>query len=444
MERILPNFCIILFLLAGVFHLQAQVPQKFNYQAIARNANGAILPNQNIKARFSIRNGSGAGSIIFQETKSFTTNQFGLFTHQVGTGDSIQGNIAGVNWVSNSKFLQVEIDPAGGNNFTDLGAAELVSVPYALHAGNSGSVNGTVNYLAKFTPNGTTAGNSLVFDNGSQVLVGTTVVPSASPKFTVNQTGVGAAGYFNIGNAGSSSNALFAQTNGTGFALETGTGDVHITNDLGIGTTSPQSKLHISTNSASGIGAYIENTVAGNGASLGFIINSGGAVSVGGAGYSSINNELGIVSNNRDVALRASSGYIKINNGSGNVGVNTATPNSTLQVSGSLAVGVGSASSIGTSAGTGTLLTGTSTFILLNPVNANSYFRLPQASTCTGRMYILYNVGANTAILERTGTDTFIGATGSVGTVVAMPFNAIGKMAHLISDGNNWIVGFYN
>ncbi len=444
MERILPNFCIILFLLAGVFHSQAQVPQKFNYQAIARNANGAILPNQNIKARFSIRNGSGAGSIIFQETRSFTTNQFGLFTHQVGTGDSIQGNIAGVNWVSNSKFLQVEIDPAGGNNFTDLGAAELVSVPYALHAGNSGSINGTVNYLAKFTPNGTTAGNSLVFDNGSQVLVGTTVVPSASPKFTVNQTGVGAAGYFNIGNAGSSSNALFAQTNGTGFALETGTGNVHITNDLGIGTTSPQSKLHISTNSASGTGAYIENTVAGNGASLGFIVNSGGAVSVGGVGYSSINNELGIVSSNRDVALRANSGYIKINNGSGNVGVNTATPSSTLQISGSLAVGVGSASSIGTSAGTGTLLTGTSTFILLNPVNANSYFRLPQASTCAGRMYILYNVGANTAILERTGTDTFIGATGSVGTVVAMPFNAVGKMAHLISDGNNWIVGFYN
>ncbi len=444
MKNLSGTLFIVSCLMSTILCMQAQVPQKFNYQAVARNGAGTVLSNQNISARFSLRDQTSTGSVIYQETQNFTTNQFGLFTHQVGAGSTLQGMFSSINWGNGSKFLEVEIDPAGGSNYTSLGAAELVSVPYALHAGNSGSVNGTVNYLAKFTPNGTTAGNSIVFDNGSQVLVGTTVVPSASPKFTVNQTGVGAAGYFNIGNSGSSSNALFAQTNGTGFALETGTGNVHIANDLGIGTTSPQSKLHITTNSASGTGAYIENTVAGNGASLGFIINSGGAVSVGGVGYSSINNELGIVSNNRDVALRASSGYVKINNGSGNVGVNTATANSTLQVSGSLAVGVGSANSIGTSIGTGTLLTSTASFILLNPVNPNSYFRLPAASTCTGRMYVLYNVGANTAILERTGTDSFISATGSVGTVVAMPFNAVGKMAHLISDGTNWIVGFYN
>ncbi|MBP6730473.1 MAG: hypothetical protein KA149_00350 [Chitinophagales bacterium] len=381
MKNLLQILFIVSCFLANISCLFAQVPQKFNYQAVARNGAGTVLSNQNINARFSLRDQTSTGSILYQETQSFTTNEFGLFTHQVGAGSVMQGMFTGINWSNGSKFLQVEIDPAGGSNFISLGASELVSVPYALHAGNSASINGTVNYLAKFNPNGASLGNSSIYENGT---------------------------------------------------------------DVGIGTTSPQANLHISTNNASGTGAYIENTVVGNGASLGFLINSGGAVPVGGVGYSSINNEFGIVSSNRDVALRASSGYVKIDNGSGNVGVNTTTPNSTLQVSGSLAVGVGSASSIGTSIGTGTLLTGTASFILLNPVNPNSYFRLPAASTCTGRMYVLYNVGANAAILERTGTDSFISATGSVGTVVAMPFNAVGKMAHLISDGTNWIVGFYN
>ena len=40
----------------------AQAPQKFNYQAVARNAQGAVLANQSIKIRASILDGSANGA----------------------------------------------------------------------------------------------------------------------------------------------------------------------------------------------------------------------------------------------------------------------------------------------------------------------------------------------------------------------------------------------
>src|SRR5262249_44078518 len=45
--------------------------------------------------------------------------------------------VGGINWNSGAKFIQVEIDPDGGTAFISIGTAQLVSVPYALYAGNA-------------------------------------------------------------------------------------------------------------------------------------------------------------------------------------------------------------------------------------------------------------------------------------------------------------------
>ncbi len=112
----------------------AQAPQQMNYQAIVRDAGGHPLPaNDTVTVRFIIHNGSPSGGVAYQETTSCITNQFGLITHAIGSG----GNLATVGWGSGSMYLQVEIDPAGGNNFTDMGTTQLLSVPYALYAANS-------------------------------------------------------------------------------------------------------------------------------------------------------------------------------------------------------------------------------------------------------------------------------------------------------------------
>ena len=121
-----------------------QVPNQINYQGIARNSVGNVLPNKNISVRLSIHDGSSVGSIVYKELRNIKTSNFGLFSIAIGSPGavSVTGTIGSINWGSGAKFLQVEIDPAGGANFIDLGAAQLLSVPYALFSGNASTATG--------------------------------------------------------------------------------------------------------------------------------------------------------------------------------------------------------------------------------------------------------------------------------------------------------------
>jgi hypothetical protein len=112
----------------------SQAPQKFNYQAIARNNVGVELATQPIGIRVSIVDGSPNGTVLYQETHSKTTNQFGLFTLSVGAGNVITGSFSSISWGVGSKYIKTEIDPTGGINYIVAGSSELLSVPYALYA----------------------------------------------------------------------------------------------------------------------------------------------------------------------------------------------------------------------------------------------------------------------------------------------------------------------
>ena len=125
---------VFLFVLSFFSPAFSQAPQKLNYQAIVRDVAGnPIVGGTNITVRFNIHDGSPTGTVVFTETNTAVTNQFGLITQIIG-GTS---NLATVNWSNGAKYLQVEIDVAGGSSFTDMGTSQLLSVPYALYAGNS-------------------------------------------------------------------------------------------------------------------------------------------------------------------------------------------------------------------------------------------------------------------------------------------------------------------
>jgi Chaperone of endosialidase len=119
--------------------LNAQAPQKFNYQAIARDNNGVELPNITLGIQISILDGSPTGTLVYQETHLVPTNQFGLFTLEIGTGTVVAGTFANINWGSGSKYLKTELDITGGTNYTAAGTSELISVPYALYAAQAQS-----------------------------------------------------------------------------------------------------------------------------------------------------------------------------------------------------------------------------------------------------------------------------------------------------------------
>ncbi|MFN5380419.1 MAG: hypothetical protein ACK5CD_05545, partial [Bacteroidota bacterium] len=64
----------LLFTVVSSLVVLAQAPQKIAYQAVARNASGTVLPNQTVTLRFSLRNASSNGTIVYQETQTATTS----------------------------------------------------------------------------------------------------------------------------------------------------------------------------------------------------------------------------------------------------------------------------------------------------------------------------------------------------------------------------------
>jgi hypothetical protein len=113
----------------------AQIPQAFNYQGIARNNSGSPLVNTTISLRISILQGTLPGTEVYQENHTVLTNKVGVFSLEVGHGNTQIGQFDAIEWGADSHSIQIEMDPDGGTNFTLLGASPLLSVPYALYAG---------------------------------------------------------------------------------------------------------------------------------------------------------------------------------------------------------------------------------------------------------------------------------------------------------------------
>lgn len=129
----------ILFILTLNFKLLtlnsfAQVPGAFSYQAVVRNNSGEVIANQEVSFKISILQNFESGISIYTETHEVTTNTFGLANLKIGRGTVLSGNFSLINWGATNHFLKVEIDPAGGTGFTQMGAMQLLAVPYAFHA----------------------------------------------------------------------------------------------------------------------------------------------------------------------------------------------------------------------------------------------------------------------------------------------------------------------
>ncbi len=127
---------LIPFLLIPSF-LFAQVPQGIPYQAMIRNSDGSALMNTNVTVRFTLHQSTTTGAVEYQETQALVTNAFGLINAVFGQGIPVQGTFAAINWSNATKFIQVEAND--GNGYVDMGTQQMMSVPYAMYAAQSGS-----------------------------------------------------------------------------------------------------------------------------------------------------------------------------------------------------------------------------------------------------------------------------------------------------------------
>ena len=111
-------------------------PKGINYQGVARDSLGYPITNQSISIRLGILDSVSIGPEIYAETHSASTNNNGLFQITIGQGSPLFGAFNNIYWGINDKWLKIEMDISGGNNFHLIGLTQFLSVAYSFHSGN--------------------------------------------------------------------------------------------------------------------------------------------------------------------------------------------------------------------------------------------------------------------------------------------------------------------
>ena len=129
----LKSFFFLFFLIGALAF--AQAPEKFTYQSVIKNSSGYLLKNQEIGLRISILFNSSNGMSVYSEEHTVESNSNGLVTLIIGEGFTTDV-FSDIDWGNGEYYLKVEVDPEGGINYTMNQTSQLLSVPYALYAGN--------------------------------------------------------------------------------------------------------------------------------------------------------------------------------------------------------------------------------------------------------------------------------------------------------------------
>ena len=126
-------------------HAFAQNNKGINFQGIARDNNGYILPNKSINIRISIITDTSSSKIEYQEITPITTSVLGLFNIVVGATETNKivsaGPFENINWSKANKYLQIEIDTVGDLSFIYMGTQKINYVPYSFYADNVSAEN---------------------------------------------------------------------------------------------------------------------------------------------------------------------------------------------------------------------------------------------------------------------------------------------------------------
>ncbi len=351
------SFTLMFLVFTCLQALHAQAPTRFRYQAVARDQAGAVITGS-IDVRFSLREDDANGISRYTETHHAVTNAQGVLELTVGEGVLISGDLATVDWGHHQYWLKVDIKVPGAPDYTAMGAAQLLSVPYAMYASQSGASliagegiaidNGIIRNTGDLDPHNelqtlSLAGNQLSISDGNTVTLPTGTTYNAGNGISINGNTI------NASDPSATNEIQTLNLNGQELSLSNGGGSVTLpsanpawalngttlyytpaTHNVAMGSnTSPSAKLTVTGNGTDYAGLF-SNTNGATALSVSSATTGTGvsALSVGGrAGqFVSATGVGGYFSSGLGYALVTDAG---------NVGIGTLSPARKLHVSGS-------------------------------------------------------------------------------------------------------------
>lgn len=352
---------MFLSLILSMSGLNAQSsPSGISYQAIARDANGTELANQNLTVRIAIIGQSINGVVEFEELHNVTTNLLGLFTLVIGqgvpSGNGTYSTLIQLPWAAHDHFIRVDVDTPSSTGFITIGTSQLLSVPYAFHAATADSANE-------------------VDGDPENELISSALLDGTDLKITEGDSlwSVDLSSLQSVDNSITNEVIVASVVTPTQITLQEGASSYSI--DV--------SNIAYATWSKSGSNVY------------------------------NLGNE---------------------------VGVNTATPTSTLHINGSMATAVTAVN--GNSGGTSLTLTGDHHTLICDVSNGPITLTLPIAANAAGRNYVVRKIFSQTnntndvLLLAAAGEQIEFDSTFTLGSPNA-------EYLGIVSDGTKWIVIYH-
>lgn len=184
-------FFIFIVVLLTTIMVSAQTPEKMSYQAVVRTSDNNLVSNSTVSLRVIVRQGSENGTNTYEETHSTLTNANGLVSLEIGDGNIVSGDFSEIPWFNGPFFIETQVDPTGGSNYSIIGISQLLSVPYALtakYAENIVGVDGSKTNRAAIIPV-TSSRNANLSDINNTIECTSSSTLTISAGFTAMEVG---------------------------------------------------------------------------------------------------------------------------------------------------------------------------------------------------------------------------------------------------------------